>query len=265
MAPARAEVDICDHYQVVQTLKSARPDVVINTAAFHRLEACEQDPDRAFAVNCHAVRNLAMACEEIGARLVQLSTDYVFGGDQHRPYPETAPLNPLNAYGVSKAAGEYFVRSLCRRHLVIRTSGLFGVVGSSGKGGNFVETMLRLSAEKGSVSVVTDQVLSPTYTADLASMIRRLAEADAQGVFHVTNSDSCSWYELAQRIFELSDLEVDLRPIRTSDTARSVARPAYSVLENRRLVHEGFGLLRPWRKALGSYLEARTRRLAAVV
>lgn len=252
-----ADLDICEHARTRETLASLRPYAVINVAAFHKVEACEQDPERAFAVNCLAVRNLALACDQLGCHLVHISSDYVFGGDRSAPYGEDAPLNPLNVYGVSKAAGEYFVRNLCRRHLLVRTSGLYGLGGSSGKGGNFVETMLRLGRQNSSVSVVTDQRLSPTWTLDLASMLRRLVEAQAMGVFHITNRGSCSWYEFAEAIFEISELAVAVHPTTTASIASPVGRPAYSVLGNHRLEKEGFGALRPWREALKSYLEVR--------
>lgn len=251
------DLDVCDHKRVRETLEAVQPHTVINTVAFHKLEACEEDPERAFAVNALAVRNLALVCEALGASLVHISTDYVFGGDQSTPYREEDPPNPLNVYGVSKAAGEYFVRNLCRKHLIIRTSGLYGVAGSSGKGGNFVETMRRLGRERGTVTVVTDQVLSPTYTADLAEKIVELVIAEAQGVFHVTNSGQCSWYEFAKTIFQLTGADVEVKPTTTAEFGSKVARPSYSVLGNYRLQELGFGVLRPWRDALAAYLQAK--------
>jgi len=246
------DLDICDHEAVAKTLASIRPDSVINLAAFRNLESCEEDLETAFAVNSSAVRNLALICDNAQARLVHLSTDYVFGGDQHTPYRENAPLNPLNVYGVSKASGEYFVRNLCRNHLLIRTSGLFGT-----KGTNFVETMLRLGKERGWVSVVTDQVLSPTSTQDLVPTMRELVDRQAHGVYHITNSGSCSWYEFAKGIFELSDTGVEVLPTTTEALGAGVLRPSYSVLENHRLKEIGIPPLRPWREALQGYLEAR--------
>ena len=214
-------------------------------------------------MNCHAVRNLAEIAGDLQAHLVHVSTDYVFGGDQEEPYEERSAPNPLQVYGVSKLAGEYFVRNRSQRHLLVRTSGLYGTRGSSGKGGNFVETMLRLG-QYGRVSVVTDQVLSPTNTRDLSSMIVRLIRTRATGLFHVTNSGSCSWFEFAKRIFALSGQDVELVPIPTSESGSAVARPAFSVLENRRLKSDGFGLMRSWEDAVGDYLRQRTRAVAAV-
>jgi dTDP-4-dehydrorhamnose reductase len=262
-SPSHAQLDICEHAAVAAQLRASRPSVIINLAAFHQLDRCEADPGRAFDVNCHAVRNLAEIADELQAQLVHISTDYVFGGDQHEPYDEQSLPNPLQVYGASKLAGEYFARNRSGRHLVIRTSGLYGRRGSSGKGGNFVETMLRL-AQSGRVSVVADQVLSPTNTRDLSAMIVRLIRARATGLFHVTNSGSCSWFEFARRIFAQANQRVELVPIPTGLSGSTVARPGYSVLENRRLKSEGFGSLRSWEDGLNDYLEHRTRMVAAV-
>lgn len=257
-----SDIEVCDHSQVREVLTRLRPDVVINTTAFHKVDLCEDEVERSFAVNCYAVRHLALLCQEMGARLVHISTDYVFGGDKESPYREDDPPNPLNVYGVSKLAGEYFVRHLCQKHLIVRSSGLYGLRGSTVKGGNFVETMLRLGRERGEVSVVTDQVLTPTYTPDLAAKIRELVEAEAQGTYHVTSGGHCSWYEFASHIFRLWDPTVKVHPT-TSDAFPSRARrPRYSVLDNYRLRTEGFSLLRPWQEALAEYI-ARRRQLAA--
>lgn len=255
-----ADLDVRDEPAVTEVLETVRPEVVINTTAFHKVEACEDDPQKAFAVNAFAVRQLARACNRVSARLVHFSSDYVFPGDARSAYSENAPTRPVNAYGWSKAAGEYFLRRLCPDHLLIRTSGLFGTAGASGKGGNFVETMLRLGRERGVVSVVTDQTLSPTYTADLAIMVRRLIAGGATGTFHIVNQGCCSWYAFAQAIFEEAALSVQVQPITTSESLASVARPAYSVLATDRLEREGYGRLRPWREALAAYLADRETR-----
>ena len=252
----RADLELRNHDQVANVLETVRPRVIINTAAFHKVEACESDVEQAFAVNCIAVRNLALVADRLGACLVHLSTDYVFDGKSVVPYEEKVAPNPINAYGTSKAAGEFFVRSLCRKHLIVRSSGLYGLAGSSGKGGNFIQTMLRLGRQQGVVSVVTDQVLSPTYTLDLARMIWRLIEIEAQGLFHVTNSGSCSWYEFARSIFALSGVQAEVRPIRTDSMATGVRRPSYSVLANSQLEKSGFGPVRPWVEALEDYLQS---------
>jgi dTDP-4-dehydrorhamnose reductase len=249
------DVELRNHGQVAQTMERLRPGVIVNTAAFHKVEACEEDVEQAFAVNCIAMRNLARVADRLGSYLVHFSTDYVFDGESDVPYSEGAAPNPINAYGVSKAAGEFFVRNSCRQHLIVRTSGLYGLAGSSGKGGNFIQTMLRLGRRDGVVSVVTDQVLSPTYTVDLARMIWRLVEARAQGVFHVTNTGSCSWHEFARSIFALSGVQAEVRPTTTASMDATVRRPRYSVLVSSRLGRE-FGLMRHWGDALADYLKA---------
>jgi dTDP-4-dehydrorhamnose reductase len=256
LTPSHLELDVCDHAKAASTLRSLKPSVIVNLAAFHKLEACEADPEQSFAVNCHAVRNLAETAENLGALFVHVSTDYVFGGDDSLASDEQSLPNPLNVYGVSKLAGEYFVRNRCRRHLVIRTSGLFGRRGSSGKGGNFIETMLRRS-EAGPVKVVNDQVLSPTSTRDLSKMLVRLIGTGGTGLFHVTNSGSCSWYEFALRIFALANRTVDITPISTALSGSTARRPRYSVLANKRLKDQGFGALRPWEDAVSDYMRQR--------
>jgi len=255
-AITRQELDITDHRRVAGMLRETRPDVIVNTAAFINVETSEVEVDAAFAVNAVAVRNLAVAADAIGACLVHISTDYVFDGARRVPYTEQAPTGPLNVYGNSKLAGEFFVRALCRRHLIVRSSGLYGLAGSSGKGGNFVRTMLRLGKEKGEVSVVTDQVLTPTYTKDLAEMTWRLVDGGAQGVMHVTNSGSCTWSEFARAIFELSGMDVAVHPTDSASVGLKARRPAYSVLDNTRLEREGYGAMRPWREALAGHLQA---------
>ncbi len=209
---SHSDLDICDFVYTRTRLSQIRPTVVINTAAFTRVDDCEDEVSKAFWVNAYAVRNLAQVCADLNCVLIHISTDYVFGGEKHTPYTEDDAPNPLNVYGVSKLAGEYFVRNICPKHFIIRTSGLYGVAGSSGKGGNFVETMIRLAQEGKPIRVVTDQVLTPTYTKDLSQKIKELSQTGAYGVYHITNSGQCSWYEFAAKIFELLDIEARFRP-----------------------------------------------------
>jgi dTDP-4-dehydrorhamnose reductase len=250
----RKELDLCDFVQTRRALMVARPALVINTAAFTRVDECEDGPDQAFGVNTYAVRNLAQICAELDSVVMHLSTDYVFGGEQRTPYSEADSPNPLNVYGVSKLAGEYFVRNICPKHFVMRTSGLYGVMGSSGKGGNFVETLLRLSREGKPIRVVDDQVLTPTYTHDLARQIKALAQTDAHGLYHMTNGGQCSWYEFASTIFELLGVKPDFGPTTTAAYGAKARRPAYSVLAHANLRHVGLDDLRPWPEALAAYL-----------
>ncbi|MDE2059913.1 MAG: dTDP-4-dehydrorhamnose reductase [candidate division NC10 bacterium] len=250
-----ADLDICDFTSTQKRLADVKPDIVINTAAFHRVDDCEEQPEKSFQINTYAVRNLAGLCAELDCGLVHLSTDYVFGGEKNAPYTEDDAPNPLNVYGVSKLAGEYFVRALCPKHFVVRTSGLYGVAGSSGKGGNFVETMIRMAREGRPIRVVDDQVLTPTYTKDLAHAIERLVHTDAYGLYHITNSDQCSWYEFAARIFELLGLTPDFGSATTAAYGLKAKRPAYSALAHYRLKQLGYDDLRPWSEALDAYLK----------
>src|SRR5258708_7081691 len=188
-----------------------------------------------------------------------MSTDYIFDGTASDPYPEEAAPNPLNVYGASKAAGEFLVRNSVRRHLIVRTSGLFGLAGSSGKGGNFVETMLRMASEARTPTVVTDQIFSPTYTEDLAGMLLQLVRAGANGTYHVTNSGSCSWYDFAETILDVTQADIHAVPCLTADRPSNVRRPSFSVLENGRLRAEGYQPMRLWIEALVSYIEARAK------
>jgi dTDP-4-dehydrorhamnose reductase len=257
---AHADLDVCDHERVRATIGQLRPDVIINTTAFHKVDVCEDEPESSFGVNATAVYNLARLARDLRSTLVHFSSDYVFDGRAHSPYSEDALPNPINVYGVSKLAGEHLMRSFCPRHFVIRTTGLYGVAGASGKGGNFVETMIRLGKSGNPVRVVNDQVMTPTATADLATAVARLLERDGQvpyGLYHVTSAGQCSWYEFAKTIFELGGLRVDLSPITTAESGAKATRPAFSVLDHGRWLHAGFEELRPWRAALTDYLRAK--------
>lgn len=252
-----ADLDVCDHARTRQVLTRAGPKVVINTAAFHRVDECEDQPQRAFQVNAIAVRNLAQVCRDLDGTLVQMSTDYVFGGEKRLPYIEDDCPNPQSVYGVSKLAGEYFVRNLCPKHFVLRTSGLYGVAGSSGKGGNFVETMIRLAEQGKPIRVVEDQVLAPTYTRDLAEKIVDLLGTEAYGLYHITNNGECSWHEFAAKVFELSGLRPDFSATTTSAFGAKARRPACSVLGHANLRAVGLNDLRGWDEALSAYLVER--------
>ena len=255
-----ADIEVCDPGSVRHALQTYAPEVVINTAAFHRVDDCEREPERAFAVNALGVRHLALACREQGCALLHLSTDYVFDGRKGVPYEETDPPSPINAYGISKLAGEYFIRYLLDKHYIVRTSGLYGVAGSSGKGGNFVELMLRLAREGKEIKVVNDQTLTPTYTVDLAAALARLVHTQRYGLYHITNSGECTWYQFAAKIFELAGVQAKLEPTTTAAFGAPARRPAYSVLAHKALLAAGLSEMRPWPEALAAYLtERRTR------
>lgn len=259
--PGRAEVDVTDGAGVEACVRRWRPEAVVNAAAFHRVEACEADPGRAFEVNAVGALNVARASRAAGARCVFVSTDYVFDGGWLEGYPEDAPVGPLNVYGVSKAAGERLVRTGCPDSLVVRGSGMFGHAGSSGKGGNFVETMLAKASAGEAISVVDDQVFSPTSTRDLADRLFLLLERSAPpGIYHGANAGSCSWYELARTIFELSGLRADLSPRATGPVEQeAVRRPRSTILLDTLSTELGLPPSRSWEEALEWYLAARPR------
>lgn len=250
------DLDIADAAAVRATLERLRPDVVVNTAAFHNVPRCETTPEAAFAVNATAAWHLARTCTALGARLVHVSTDYVFDGAKRAPYVETDAPAPLNVYGISKLAGEHAVLA-GGAHQVVRSSGLYGLRPCRAKGGNFVDTMFRVAAEKPEVRVVDDEVLTPTFTADLAAQIRVLALEGPPGLYHATAAGACSWYEFARAIFELGGLRTPLLPSTTDHTASGVRRPSYSVLDNAALARLGLDRMRPWRDALADYMQRR--------
>ncbi len=253
------DLDVSDSTQVDRVLPAIRPDVVISTAAYHKVEECEKQPLQSFAVNAVGPRNLALACRQLNAVLVHFSTDYVFDGASRKPYVETDLARPLNVYGVSKLAGECMVPFTWARSFVVRTCGLYGVAGSSGKGGNFVETMLKKAGEGNPIRVVNDQVLTPTFTGDLAETIVELIATGAYGLYHVSAEGQCSWFEFARKIFELGNLTVDLSPVSSTEFASPVQRPEYSVLSKQKLVSLGLGMP-GWEQGLSRYLAARRTR-----
>ena len=250
----RSDFNVTDRRAARERLFTSRPDVIVNTTAFHEVDLCESHAEEAFGVNAIAVFHIARLAEELEARLVHISSDYVFDGISVRPYSEDAIPRPISVYGNSKLAGENFVRSECEKHIVIRTCGLYGTAGSSGKGGNFVETMLRKAKAGEEIRVVDDQVVTPTSTADLAEQVGLLLEAGQHGLFHCTAEGSCSWHEFARAIFELSGLDAQLEPIDQSVYRTPARRPAYSVLDNARLNALGLNRMRLWRNGLADYL-----------
>jgi len=255
------DLDVCDAERARGLLRDLRPDVLINTSAFHKVDVCEDEPAASFAVNATGAYHLSRLAAEFDFTLVHFSSDYVFAGDARVPYREDDLAAPQSVYGVSKLAGENLVRAFCRRHFVIRTTGLYGVAGASGKGGNFVETMIRLGTA-GPVRVVDDQVMTPTATADLARAVAALLDREpdgaiAHGLYHITNAGQCSWYFFAKTIFELCGMEVALSPITTAQSGSRARRPAFSVLDHGKWMAAGLAELRPSREALVDYLRAK--------
>ncbi len=254
------DIEISDMSSVKQAFSKYKPGIIINTAAYVRVDDCEDEKDKAFSVNALGARNVAVVAQELGARLVHLSTDYVFGGEAEprtTPYTEFDTPVPLSIYGKSKLAGENLVRHFCLRHFIVRTSGLFGVAGSMGKGGNFIETMLRLAKERDELKVVNDQVFSPTYTVDLARKIVQLMITDYYGIFHITNRGACSWYQFTTEILKLAGITTPVVPITSDQYPQKARRPRYSVLDNSHLRLLGMDDMRPWPEALKDYLVAR--------
>jgi dTDP-4-dehydrorhamnose reductase len=255
-----SDVEISDLQSVSHALERIRAQVIVNTAAMHHVEDCEREPEKAFAINALGPRNLAAAARDLGAVLMHVSTDYVFDGSKGSPYSEEDTPRPLNAYGITKLAGEHFVRATNPKHFVIRTSGLYGKSPCRAKGGlNFIELMLKLAKERGMVRVVDSEVVTPTSTAELAQQMVQLSHADAYGLYHATAEGSCSWYEFAREIFTITDTQVELKVAASDEFPAKVARPKYSVLENRALKSRGLNAFKPWQDALHTYLGNRIK------
>ncbi|MBE0611344.1 MAG: dTDP-4-dehydrorhamnose reductase [Dehalococcoidia bacterium] len=245
----RLAADVTDGEAVLALVEKTRPDVVINTTAFHNLPICEQDPETCFRVNVVGGWNVARAATQHGAAVVQFSTDYVFDGTKGSPYLEDDARRSVNVYGASKIATEDVVRQVNPEHLVVRVSGLYGLAGSAGKGGNFVETMLRLAREGNPINVVADQVTAPTNTAEIAEALLPLVLGGARGTIHLAAGEGCSWHTFAGAIFEIAGLSPELNAVTTEHLGGPVKRPIYSVLGSTRAP-----LLRHWRAGLERYM-----------
>lgn len=247
-----ADIDITSPESVLKVIGALKPEVVINCAAYTDVDGCESNIETAMAVNGEGVAYLAMACRDLGALLVQVSTDYVFDGGKGTPYVEDDAPCPLSVYGESKLAGEMNAAS-CPEYLIVRTQWLYGLHGK-----NFVETMLRLGAEKDELTVVDDQIGSPTWTVDLARAIIALIDSGCRGIYHAANSEYCSWNGFAQAIFEEAGLHVSVRPMTTTELNRPARRPLYSTLECSKLTGDTGFRPQAWRNALQEYLKLRT-------
>jgi dTDP-4-dehydrorhamnose reductase len=246
----RAELDITDEAALDRAFHEIEPDVVFNCAAFHNLDVCERDPDTSWAVNVKAVQALARR----SPRLVHISTNYVFDGRRQEPYGEHDAPSPRSIYALTKLAGEYVALAYAESALVVRTAGLYGLHGSASKGGNFVERMIVRAREQGRLSVVADQRLQPTFTADLAGAILAAAEAGAEGLLHLTAEGDCSWYEFTVAILQEAGIDVPVDPTATTVAPGGVDRPLNGVLGRPRADAIGLARLRPWQDALADYM-----------
>jgi len=249
-----ADIDITSPESVMTVIGELKPAMVINCAAYTDVDGCEGNTETAMAVNGEGVAYLAMACRDVGALLVQVSTDYVFNGGKGTPYIEDDAPCPLSVYGESKLAGEMNA-AFCPDHLIVRTQWLYGLYGK-----NFVETMLRLGAEKDELAVVDDQIGSPTWTVDLSRAIIALIDGGCRGTYHVANAEYCSWNGFAKAIFEESGLNVSVKPMTTTELNRPARRPLYSTLECSKLTSDTGFQPQPWRNALQEYLKIRTKK-----
>jgi len=253
----RASVDISDGALVERTLAAADPALVLNAAAYNQVDVAEKEPQAAFTANALAVRNLAMACRQLDARLVHFSTDYVFDGTAGRAYTETDEPHPLGAYAVSKLAGELYARAYLDKPLIVRTCGVFGPGGLHTARGNFIETMLRQAAAQRPIRVVQDHVACPTYSPLLAARTADLVERGQHGIFHIAGGTAISWFDFAATIFRVAGLKPELQPTNEKEYRTPARRPKYSVLSNAKMESCGVAPMPPLDKAVELYMQAR--------
>ncbi len=240
---------------VSYVLKEVKPDVVINTAAMHNVEKCENDPERSFKVNGIGARNLSNICNDLNSTLIHISTDYVFDGSKNKPYIEIDKPLPLNVYGNTKLSGEYFIESIAKKYFILRVSGIYGKNPCRAKGTNFVDLMLKLAKERDEIRVVDNEILTPTFTEDIADQIVKILNMDAEyGLYHVTAEGSCSWFEFAREIFSVSKTNIVLNRAAPGEFAIKVNRPKYSVLENKFLNDQNINIMPLWKDGLTRYL-----------
>ena len=242
-------LDITNKNLVSEKINEMKPDILINSAAYTNVDDCETNYEEAYKVNALGPKNLANVCKDLKIPLVHISTDYVFDGKKTEPLKENDNLGPQTAYGKTKLEGEQFIQKILDEYFIIRTAWLYGCDGN-----NFVKTMLNLSKSHNEINVVNDQIGSPTFTYDLAKGISEIIKTDKYGVYHLTNSGSCSWYEFSKEIFKLANINVKVTPVTTEEFPRPAPRPKYSVLSNDKWIKQGFKPLRNYKEALKEYL-----------
>lgn len=252
------EVNICDYDKSYDLIKHSDPDIVINTAAFHNVDLCEDEIEQAFKVNVAGVKNIASICRGMDIPLMHFSTDYVFDGKKRTPYIEEDCPGPLSIYAISRLGGERVVQYMLEKYYILRLSGLYGHAGCAGKDNiNFVETMLGLANTKKQIEIVDDQVLTPTFTGDVAEKLFELIQTGRYGLYNMTNTGSCSWFEFACEIFRLAGIDIEVLPISSIEFGAKAIRPGYSVLDNISLRKAGLSDLRDWKEALSEYIRCR--------
>lgn len=244
------KLDITDMAACINCLETEKPDIVINCAAATNVDGCESNPQLAFKVNSLGARNIAIACEKTGAKLVHVSTDYVFSGIGTVPFCEYDVTIPDSVYGKTKLAGEEYVKQYCSKSFIVRTAWLYGYYGP-----NFVKTIVKAGSERGALTVVNDQLGNPTNAADLSHHILKIADSQEYGVYHCTGEGECSWYDFASLIIELAGVNATVSPCTTEEYPRPAKRPAYSSLENMMLKVTVGDEMRPWQQALQAYFE----------
>jgi len=244
------DFDITRQEETLRAISEIRPDLLVNAAAFTQVDKCEEEEKKVFAINGEGVKNLALACLKNGAKMVYMSTDYIFDGKKRAPYKEADSPNPLSVYGRSKLLGEQYLQELMEKFIIVRTAWLYGV-----NGPNFIKTVLHLAQEKDELKVVDDQCGTPTYTLHLARAINALIEIEALGIFHITNRGSCTWYEFACEILRLRGIKVKVIPITTQEIGRPANRPSFSVLDCSKFERTTGLILPHWKEAVREFIQ----------
>jgi dTDP-4-dehydrorhamnose reductase len=246
----RNELDITDESAVSSYVQNLQPEAIIHCAAYTNVDAAETDQEGAYKVNALGTKYLAEAARAVDAKMIFVSTDYVFDGAGTEPYEVDHPTDPLGVYGETKLAGEKILQQTLDKFFIVRTAWVYGI-----NGNNFVKTMLKLAQDRDELGVVYDQVGSPTYTVDLAKFLVELVESEKYGVYHASNEGVCSWYEFAVEIFKQAGVDIKVNPLTSDQFPRPAARPKYSVLSKKRIAEQGFTPLRDWKDALQEYLK----------